>query len=627
MKNRLAGLDEVDWGSLDHAYGKATDTPKLIKRLYKPKKHEYAVDAMWNSILYQGTIYPATIEAVPFLAEVAADPTAPGRRGAFELLTGYAESVRAEWTRQKAYLSKKTNMVQLDRRVREVLAASVSVLLPCLADDDPQVRRSVARFCHQIEDLPAEAIVALRECMVREVAPQAAQDPTVLSTLVVALSSHDALTGQDTSRLHGTGDLVQFAAAWSAVAADRYDRVDLETLAELWNTCAHDFGQLDLTDGVLVPTRPGAVAWLADLASRGGVATSCALDSLDRLLRRRDLFPAALDAVLHFARRPPEGFDRHGDLVTVLSTAASVPGNRRTELLETLSGVVRSALVGRGAVPHWRVTTYPMASGSAIVISQHKDDIRADALPALVGCPGSMELLREVLDDASGAEVRSSLDSETGLFLELTRRLAQLTPDQTADLAAIIMEQLRTARGIQAGWRLTDLVALPDTVTRPWWDEVVGFAHAAARASTADVVPWWPSADPPSPGDLRSILGRALVPTLTRWGTPAVVELLEEWAVEPGELSRWAMLGLGRLRGDADLVDAAFVDGLPAARQVDFLDLANGFTTPRMSAVCEAELTGEAAGYHPERHTQLACARAVAGTSGLATVWPTVLAV
>ncbi|MFJ9719419.1 hypothetical protein ACIRPQ_26400 [Streptomyces sp. NPDC101213] len=88
----LAGLDDRPWAQLDHAYGSAEDLPALLRSLAGDDHDaaDGALDELYGSILHQGTVYPATVEAVPFLARLAA----AGHRGAdlLGLLGGIAES-------------------------------------------------------------------------------------------------------------------------------------------------------------------------------------------------------------------------------------------------------------------------------------------------------------------------------------------------------------------------------------------------------------------------------------------------------------------------------------------------------------------------------------------------------
>jgi HEAT repeat protein len=77
----LEKLDEVDWSSLGHAYGAASDVPGLIRALTS-ERHEDRQEAwriLYSNIWHQGTVYQATAHAVPFLIELLAEPSVPDK--------------------------------------------------------------------------------------------------------------------------------------------------------------------------------------------------------------------------------------------------------------------------------------------------------------------------------------------------------------------------------------------------------------------------------------------------------------------------------------------------------------------------------------------------------------------
>jgi hypothetical protein len=61
----------IDWPSLRHAYGAASDVPALLDRL-SPDPHDEAWGELWSRICHQGSAYSASFAALPALAEAAA---------------------------------------------------------------------------------------------------------------------------------------------------------------------------------------------------------------------------------------------------------------------------------------------------------------------------------------------------------------------------------------------------------------------------------------------------------------------------------------------------------------------------------------------------------------------------
>src|SRR6266511_4643876 len=83
----LAGLDEIDWAALSHAYGPATDVPQWVRSLRSPDPEVRAWAREDGNIVHQGTRHAATAPAVPFLVELALAPDTRGRDWLVWLLT------------------------------------------------------------------------------------------------------------------------------------------------------------------------------------------------------------------------------------------------------------------------------------------------------------------------------------------------------------------------------------------------------------------------------------------------------------------------------------------------------------------------------------------------------------
>ena len=91
-RDLLTGLDEIDWATLEHAFGPAEDTPDLLRRVASGDggAAAEALGELWGTIWHQGSVYPATVPAVPFLARIAA--AGVSMPGVLHLLGSIAES-------------------------------------------------------------------------------------------------------------------------------------------------------------------------------------------------------------------------------------------------------------------------------------------------------------------------------------------------------------------------------------------------------------------------------------------------------------------------------------------------------------------------------------------------------
>lgn len=61
----LSELNQVDWASLHHAYGEATDIPDFLRAAGNGDLE--ALGEFYGNLCHQGSVYPATAAAVPFL--------------------------------------------------------------------------------------------------------------------------------------------------------------------------------------------------------------------------------------------------------------------------------------------------------------------------------------------------------------------------------------------------------------------------------------------------------------------------------------------------------------------------------------------------------------------------------
>lgn len=97
----LAGLYEIDWAAMGHAYGSAEEVPELLRGLASAdaREREAALDAMYGAVHHQGDVYDSTLACIPFLFELVADPSVRDRGRIVVLLTsiGGGDEVAEEY--------------------------------------------------------------------------------------------------------------------------------------------------------------------------------------------------------------------------------------------------------------------------------------------------------------------------------------------------------------------------------------------------------------------------------------------------------------------------------------------------------------------------------------------------
>lgn len=170
----LEGLDQVDWKNLEHAYGPATDTPGHIRDLISPmaSRRAAALDALQFSINHQGQVYDATVPSVPFLAEVALDPSSSNRVEILEMLAEIA--IGQGWFMNHQSLSFvrqvypaaviERNTEQESRVVADLkleMSRLVHDIIALLPSDDARIRMAATHLVSRLPNAESFACPAL----------------------------------------------------------------------------------------------------------------------------------------------------------------------------------------------------------------------------------------------------------------------------------------------------------------------------------------------------------------------------------------------------------------------------------------------------------------------------------
>ncbi|MFG1812078.1 HEAT repeat domain-containing protein [Streptomyces sp. NPDC049040] len=84
------GLHDIDWASMEHAYGSAEEVPALLWALCSADAGERgkALDRFHSAVHHQGSVYPSTAASLPFLFELATDRATPDRAAVVALIVG-----------------------------------------------------------------------------------------------------------------------------------------------------------------------------------------------------------------------------------------------------------------------------------------------------------------------------------------------------------------------------------------------------------------------------------------------------------------------------------------------------------------------------------------------------------
>jgi HEAT repeat protein len=179
-------LDTVDWSAVHDAYGPATSVPALIRALTscEPTHRAYAIEALFQYLWHQGTVYAATAAAVPILFDLLESASTPDRSAVAVLLAAIAdgeppfkrcEDDPEEAQKWREILGRSNRSLDAEMEAgrryglanRERISAGLDSLYPYLRDPDPEVRRYVAtaigRFPAVVERVLPDLEAALEE--------------------------------------------------------------------------------------------------------------------------------------------------------------------------------------------------------------------------------------------------------------------------------------------------------------------------------------------------------------------------------------------------------------------------------------------------------------------------------
>lgn len=160
----FAGIDEVEWASMEHAYGPADDVPELLRGLASadPAERESALDGMYGAVHHQGDVYGCTLACIPFLFELVVDPGIQDRGCIVELLTSIGgidldEDDEAEIDEEEFEGAANYAMAAA------AVTAGAGVFFELIADEDPAVRLAAPLALATLHSHPVRVLALLRE--------------------------------------------------------------------------------------------------------------------------------------------------------------------------------------------------------------------------------------------------------------------------------------------------------------------------------------------------------------------------------------------------------------------------------------------------------------------------------
>ncbi|MFF3469227.1 HEAT repeat domain-containing protein [Streptomyces sp. NPDC002619] len=270
--NLLAGLDEVDWANLNHAYGTADDVPGQLRALCgdDEQAQQEAVAGLFNHLAHQGTRCQASPYAVPFLVRIAlAGPTSARERALgllsdfavnwdeeYEIIHGadiavwraeaaensshkllplYEEALATEQDEQRRrnvqsvrdWVAAGNPIDARDSSMRsyDAVLAEIPALLTLLDDENPRVRTRTAYLLAWFPELADTSLPLLLDLVAHE------HDAVAKATSLVAVGilGTSALAGTLAVDLDAEDSLVRWAAATAIAQTARSTDAELDS--------------------------------------------------------------------------------------------------------------------------------------------------------------------------------------------------------------------------------------------------------------------------------------------------------------------------------------------------------------------------------------------------------------
>lgn len=235
----LDGLDTVNWSQLSCTYGPAGEVPGRLRQLTSPspKLRKAALWWLTDAFYHQGTVWTASVAAIPFFIELLGAPEVGGKD---DIL------MRLDWMAEGGYSSfpEKTTVGMADYDIdarqpqRPAIRAGASVYLALLDDPDPTVRIAAANL---LVDRCATTI-DLRQAL--EAARERETHPGVAAGLLLALGQLRQSAGEKvafyTTAMRATNltDVERLAAAIMLVEEAKENTPD-EAVELLINALTH----------------------------------------------------------------------------------------------------------------------------------------------------------------------------------------------------------------------------------------------------------------------------------------------------------------------------------------------------------------------------------------------------
>jgi hypothetical protein len=171
----LAGLDNINWSQLHHAFGSASEVPNWIRALLSEDRQmrEKAIYELYENLLHQGSVYEASFYALPFLLELLKFSTSPDKADFAVLLADMGNNSGSD-RYELSETEERTANKNLEERNKYAEAIRLSVrkelntLYPYLFHEVYYVRAVIAHALQAFPEKSQETIPLLEKALETE---------------------------------------------------------------------------------------------------------------------------------------------------------------------------------------------------------------------------------------------------------------------------------------------------------------------------------------------------------------------------------------------------------------------------------------------------------------------------
>ncbi|MGW6286289.1 HEAT repeat domain-containing protein [Streptomyces sp. NPDC055107] len=310
-------IDGVDWQSMGHAYGPASDVPGWLRGMASadPGVRDEAFSNFYNVAHHQGDVYPCTAASLPFLFEMADSAATPDRGSVIGLLLSIGRE-SLDMNPEGVYFTPDGTESRAHLGALALIGGRAEAFVRWVTDPDQQVRRPAIEGLGLFLGDAARAVEVLRSLL--------PGNGLVERLLVVRTVATVALRD---AAVHGA------AAGWLEALAGDTAQVPEVRLAALVHRVRCTPGELG---GAVVPAAVGLIRQITPAGTGGDDSASCRAGSEQGVAEGSAPSPGVLPQIAAAF----ENLERHGRVhaptTSVLGALHTLLGDRvleRTALL------------------------------------------------------------------------------------------------------------------------------------------------------------------------------------------------------------------------------------------------------------------------------------------------------